>query len=84
MLLMDMEPQIQLYLQSQWGQKDWRVNLLNERVNGVLNLNMRLLEDLHSMFTRRQGRPAFVKPGDFCLDDAHALFKEARIKNFEG
>lgn len=80
-LMFDMEPQIQDELQHVWGRNAWRQTLISEPVNAVLNRNMRLLEELHSKYTKRPDRPAHAKPGEFVIEDAYKMFDDAQIKH---
>ena len=40
---------------------------------------MRLLEELHAKYTKRPNRPAHVKNGEFVVEDAYEMFKDANI-----
>lgn len=78
------EPQLKEEELRVWGSHEWRKTMQTEPVNNVLYLNKHLLQELHSKYSCRLGRPEFAKPGEFIIEDALLIFSDAKIRNMKG
>ena len=63
-----------------WGSLEWRENLKDVSVNATLHRNMKLVQELNMKYTRRKSKLEWAKTGEFTLDDATRMLKDARVE----